>query len=113
MKDELINEAELPDAGSPDSAPETAHGTSVKADRSNQGQISRGQRRRLEDEGVLVTRWGFTCRAATLRLADAVAQRIATPRPRPPGAGRQTRGRWAFGGAVAAAAAYARSRGWL
>lgn len=79
----------------------------------SRGQTSRDQARRRESEGVLVMRWGFTWRAVTLRLADALAQRIATPPPPgTPSARRHTPGRWTLAGA-AAAAAYARSRGWL
>lgn len=80
--------------------------------RSTHGREPHEEPRRRADEGRLITRWSYTWRAVTLRMADAVAQRIATPQPgRRSGEGHR-RGRWVVGGA-AAAAAYARSRGWL
>ncbi len=113
MNDEPMNDAEPAGSESPAPAPDTDGRTTLNGHHSSRGQASRGQARRREDEGVLVTRWGFTWRAVTLRIADALAQRIATPSPRTRSGGRHARGRWALGGVAAAAAAYARAQGWL
>jgi hypothetical protein len=113
MNDEPLIDAEPAGSESPGPAPDTHGRTTLNGHRASRGQASRGQARRRADEGVLVTRWGFTWRAVTLRIADALAQRIATPSPRTPSARRHARGRWALGGAAAAAAAYAQARGWL
>jgi hypothetical protein len=99
--------------GSDAPAPDTDDLTTPKRCRASRGQGPRSQARQREDEGVLVTRWGFTWRAVILRITDALAQRIATPATVTPRAGRHARGRWALGGAAAAAIAYARARGWL
>jgi hypothetical protein len=113
MNDEPMHDAEPAGSGSAAPAPDSDDPATPKGHRAARGQASPRRVRRREDEGVLVTRWGLTWRAVTLRIADALAQRICTPPPRAPSAGRHKRGRWAFGGVSAAAATYARSRGWL
>lgn len=113
MNDKLSKDAEHAGSESPAHAPDTDGRTTTNGHQASQGKASRGQAGRREEEGVLVTRWSFTWRAVTLRIADALAERIATPQPPTPTAGRHKSGRWALGGAAAAAAAYARSRGWL
>jgi hypothetical protein len=113
MNDKLTTDGEPTGPEAPTPTPDTDGRIDGNGRPASHGQVSRSQSRRREDEGLLITRWGYTWRAVTLRIADALAERIATPPPQTPTAGRHSRGRWALGGAVAAAAAYARSRGWL
>lgn len=107
MADEHSNSSETADSRTPTPMP-GANGRIARSER----QARRTPARRHEDEGVLVTSWDLTWRAVILRVADAVAHRIATPASGTQRRSPRTVGRWAVGG-LAAAAAYARSRGWL
>jgi hypothetical protein len=67
------------------------------------------------DERIVDCGWGATLRLACIRIATAVADRIATaPRPNPGEDSRRRRAwAWAGGSLLTAGAAYAKSRGWV
>lgn len=109
MTDEQADTDDGVDPGVPGRAPDTDVDTTP-----GRRHTRRTAARRRAPEDTLVRSWGLTWRAATLRIADALAERIATPSPPDRPHRPRTSRRWAIGGGAAAAAvAYARSRGWV